>query len=164
MPLLAGFARSLDSGGGFGHLSKGSHPEGQVKGGDLLWSLCLSSVPPSPRPQGPFFLPCARIFWDSVPYASFASLNSSNTRDGNDRFVSIEVDVDDDAPQRRDMNIYDEAYNAMSTSQNVQLVIDCARRYFGGEHTEAPVWEVLSVKNAKAVTDISGYLRNENAR
>ncbi len=48
----------------------------------------------------------------------------------------------------------------MSTTQNVQLVLDCARRYFAGEHTEKPVWEILSVKNAKAVTDISGYLRN----
>lgn len=75
----------------------------------------------------------------------------------------FEVDVDDDNPQRRDMNIYNEAYKAMSESQNVQLVFDCARRYFGGEQTVAPVWEILSVKTAKAVADISNYLRNENA-
>ncbi|MBQ9120749.1 MAG: hypothetical protein IJY12_00090 [Clostridia bacterium] len=71
----------------------------------------------------------------------------------------FEVDVDDDVPQRRDMNIYDEAYNAMSESQNIPLVLDCARRYFGGEQTVAPVWEILSTKTAKAITDVSNYLR-----
>ena len=30
----------------------------------------------------------------------------------------FEVDVDDAAPQRRDMNIYNEAYNAMSETQD----------------------------------------------
>ena len=76
----------------------------------------------------------------------------------------FEVDVDDEAPQRRDMNIYDEAYDAMSTSQNIQLVLDCARRYFRGEKTAAPAWEMLSVKTAKAVADISSYLRSGDTR
>lgn len=75
----------------------------------------------------------------------------------------FEVEVDDDAPQRRDMNIYDEAYNAMAETQSVSSVLDCARRYFGGERTVDPVWEILSEKTAKAVTDISDYLRNGKA-
>ena len=71
----------------------------------------------------------------------------------------FEVEVDDNNPQRRDMNIYDEAYNAMSETQNISLVLDCARRYFSGEQTEEPVWEILSDKNANAVADLSSVLR-----
>lgn len=71
----------------------------------------------------------------------------------------FEVEVDDEEPQRRDMNIYDEAYNAMSESQDVQFVLDCARRYFKGEQTDEPVWEILSEKKATAVADISSVLR-----
>lgn len=72
----------------------------------------------------------------------------------------FEVDVDDDAPQRRDMNIYDEAYDAMNESQDVQTVLACARRYFAGEQTPDPVWEILSEKPAKAGKDVTSYLRN----
>ena len=74
----------------------------------------------------------------------------------------FEVEVDDDAPQKRDMNIYDEAYNIMSASQEVPLVLDCARRYFSGAQTAEPTWEILSDKAAKVVTDISNYLKNNN--
>lgn len=72
----------------------------------------------------------------------------------------FEVDVDDAVPQRRDMNIYDEAYNAMSETQDVQLVLACARRYFAGEQTAEPVWETMSDKPARAVKDITDYLRS----
>lgn len=71
----------------------------------------------------------------------------------------FEVEVEDETPQRRDMNIYDEAYNAMSENQDVQLVLACARRYFAGEHTAEPVWEIMSDKPARAVRDISDCLR-----
>lgn len=71
----------------------------------------------------------------------------------------FEVEVDDVVPQRRDMNIYDKAYEAMSKSQDIEYVLTCARRYFAGEHTTDPVWEILSDKNAKSVVDISYILR-----
>lgn len=70
----------------------------------------------------------------------------------------FEVDVDDAAPQYCDMNIYDEAYYAMSETQNISVVLSCARRYFAGEQTAEPVWEIMSDKPAKAVKDISEYL------
>ena len=69
------------------------------------------------------------------------------------------VEVADPAPQRRDMCVYDEAYEAMASKQNIQFVLNCARRYFSGQHTEEPVWEILSDKPAKAVEDITSYLR-----
>lgn len=72
----------------------------------------------------------------------------------------FEAEVEDEAPQRRDMRIYDEAYNAMSETQDVQLVLACARRYFAGEQTAEPVWEIMSDKPAMAVKDITNYLRS----
>lgn len=69
------------------------------------------------------------------------------------------VEVADPAPQRRDMHIYDEAYEAMASKQDIQFVLNCARRYFSGQHTEEPVWEILSDKPAKAIEDITSYLR-----
>ena len=71
----------------------------------------------------------------------------------------FEVELEDAVPQRCDMNIYDEAYNAMSERQDVIFVLDCARRYFAGENTAEPVWEIMSDKKAKAVKDISEYIR-----
>lgn len=71
----------------------------------------------------------------------------------------FEVEVDDAAPQRRDGNIYDEAYSAMSDVQDVQRVLACARRYFAGEQTVEPVWEIMSDKPARAIKDITDCLR-----
>lgn len=71
----------------------------------------------------------------------------------------FEVDVEDAAPQRRDMTLYDEAYNAMSETQDVSFVLACARRYFAGEQTAEPVWEIMSSKPAKAVKDITNSIR-----
>ena len=73
----------------------------------------------------------------------------------------FEIEVDDIAPQQRDMNIYDEAYNAMSETQNIQVALACARRYFAGEQTANPVWEIMSDKPARAIKDITYYLRGE---
>lgn len=69
----------------------------------------------------------------------------------------FEVELDDTMPQRRDMSLFDEAYSAMAERQDVQTVLSCARRYFAGEQTENPVWEILSDKNARAVADSSSF-------
>ena len=41
----------------------------------------------------------------------------------------------------------------------IQTAFACARRYFAGEQTAEPVWEIMSEKPARAVKDISDYLR-----
>ena len=74
----------------------------------------------------------------------------------------FEVDLDDNSPQKRDMSIYDNAFDAISESQDVQFVLSCARRYFEGKQTSDPIWEILSDKPARAITDISSYLKNVN--
>lgn len=71
----------------------------------------------------------------------------------------FEVETQDTALQRRDMNIFDEAYNAMSERQDVAYVLDSARRYFSGAQSAEPIWEILSEKPARAVKDISDHLR-----
>lgn len=72
-----------------------------------------------------------------------------------------EIDLQDEQPQRRDMRLFDEAYTAMEEREDVQAVLDCARRYFAGEQSETPVWELLSDRPAKAVRDISGFLHSK---
>lgn len=71
----------------------------------------------------------------------------------------FEIDVCDEAPSRYDMNLYDEAYSAMSERQDVETVLRCSRMYFAGEHTSVPVWEILSDKPAVASKDLSELLK-----
>ena len=71
----------------------------------------------------------------------------------------FQVMLDDDAVQKYDMRIYDQAYDAMEKSQDVQMVLDCARRYFAGAHTEKPIWEILSDRNIGVAEDVTALLR-----
>lgn len=103
----------------------------------------------------------SNYFYDNIPDCKklFDYDWGCESKEEQEKVRLFEVELDDDAPQKRDMNIYDEAYDAMAESQNISLVIDCARRYFNGEQTDKPVWEILSSKNANAVADISSVLR-----
>ena len=102
----------------------------------------------------------SNYFYDDLPSCKklYEYDWGGDSEEAQEKVHLFEVDVEDIAPQRRDMNIYDEAYNAMSDKQDVSLVLSCARRYFAGEHTADPVWEILSDKPAIAVKDISTYL------
>lgn len=71
----------------------------------------------------------------------------------------FEMEVDTDKVERRDMRVYDEAYTAMEEREDVQTVLDCARRYFSGGQTEKPVWELLSDRPARAAGDMTHLLR-----
>lgn len=71
----------------------------------------------------------------------------------------LEIELEDDAPQKFDMNIFDEAYNAMCEHDDVTTVINCARRYFSGENTSSPVLEIMSDKPAKATKDLTNLLK-----
>ena len=72
----------------------------------------------------------------------------------------FEVELDADICEKRDMRVYDEAYTAMEEREDVQFVLNCARRYFSGAQTAEPVWEIMSDKHAVAVREISEILRN----
>ena len=68
------------------------------------------------------------------------------------------VEVEDPAPQRRDMTLYDEAYDAVER-QDPEAALELAARYFRGEASERPVWEILSDKPARAVEDLTPSLQ-----
>ena len=74
-------------------------------------------------------------------------------------FHVYEINLEDETPQMRDMLLFDEAFDAMWDRDDIQTAFACARRYFAGEQTANPVWEIMSDKPARAVKDISGYLR-----
>lgn len=76
-----------------------------------------------------------------------------------DQIHLFEIELEADSVEKRDMRVYDEAYLAMEEHEDVQTVLACARRYFAGEQTENPVWELLSNKPAKAVRDITEELK-----
>ncbi len=73
-------------------------------------------------------------------------------------FHVYEMALEDENPQKRDMLLFDEAFDAMWDNDDIQTAISCARRYFRGDHTATPVWEIMSDKPAKAVRDISCIL------
>jgi len=51
----------------------------------------------------------------------------------------FEIELDADTYEKRDMRVYDEAYDAMEQREDVKTVLACARRYFAGEQTAIPV-------------------------
>lgn len=69
-----------------------------------------------------------------------------------------EIEVADEAPQRRDMSVYDEAYDAIERL-DLDAAIAAAERYFRGEASAEPVWEILSDMPARAVRDLTHLLR-----
>lgn len=70
----------------------------------------------------------------------------------------FEVGLDDDAPQRRDMSLFDQAYNAISEKQDMKAALNYAGQYFAGEQSDTPVWEILSNKKAVVYRDITSKL------
>lgn len=79
------------------------------------------------------------------------------------RIRLYEVELEDDAPQKRDMRMYDEAFDALWDANDLPTALDRARRYFRGEATAAPIWELLSDKPAVAVRDLTGLLTEAGA-
>lgn len=76
-------------------------------------------------------------------------------------FHVYEIELEDEEPQKRDMLLFDEAFDAMWDNDDIQSAITYARRYFQGDHTATPVWEIMSDKTAKAVKDITYILDSE---
>lgn len=70
----------------------------------------------------------------------------------------FEVEVEDTAPQKRDMSLFSKAYTALSEKQDIAFALSCARQYFSGEHSDEPVWEIMSNKRAVVRRDISDKL------
>lgn len=99
-------------------------------------------------------------FYDNLPdcKALFLSDWGEATEEERAGVHLYEIELQDHAPQRRDMGLFDQAYDAMRGSQEIQTVLDCAHRYFTGEPSARPIWELLSGQPAKAVTDLTAIL------
>ena len=61
--------------------------------------------------------------------------------------------------EKRDITVFDEAYDAISKNQDIESAIRHARRYFGDEYNDQPVWEYLSAEEATAKKDITDMLK-----
>lgn len=93
-----------------------------------------------------------RLFWDDWGAASQEERAAVRI---------FAVELDDGCPDRRDMRLYDAAYEAMLERQDIPAVLDCARRYFAGEAGGDPVWELLSDRPARAVRDLTAELTGQ---
>lgn len=92
-----------------------------------------------------------RLFWEDWRGAS---------DEEREKIHLFDMELDDPCPQKRDMLLFDEAFDAMAENKDIDWVLDCARRYFGGQHTDCPVWEILSDKPARAARDITNYIHD----
>ena len=70
----------------------------------------------------------------------------------------FEVEAEESSLEKRDISIFDAAYDAISEKQDVDTALQYARQYFAGMHNDSPSWEFLSAGEAVAVKDISFLL------
>lgn len=105
----------------------------------------------------------SNYFYDNIPnikqlYEVYWDMKENDERFN---FHVYEIEVEDEFPQKRDMVFFDNAFDDLWDNDDIHTAIDCARKYFKGEHTATPVWEIMSDKPAKAVRDISYILDRE---
>lgn len=48
------------------------------------------------------------------------------------RFHVYEIQIEDQQPQKRDMLLFDVAFEAMWEREDVETALSCARKYFSG--------------------------------
>ena len=65
---------------------------------------------------------------------------------------------EEEKPTKYDMLLFDEAFDVMLNTKNIKGVVECARKYFSGECSNDPVWEIMSDKPAIATKDITEIL------
>ena len=94
-----------------------------------------------------YFKPLYEAGWAQEPEAERAKIRL------------FEIDLNEDNPIRCDMCIFDEAYDIMLESKNITAVLDCARKYFSGQPSATPIWEIMSDKCAIATKDITELLK-----
>ena len=92
---------------------------------------------------------CVRMFWEDW---------GEEEPEDQEKVHLFEVELPADSLEKRDCSLFDAAYDAIE-KQDIEEALALARRYFAGEHGEAPAWEYLSAAQARAVKDISHLLR-----
>ena len=92
---------------------------------------------------------CIRMFWEDW---------GAETEEEQRKVHLFEVQVPEESLERRDISLFDEAYDAIHDRQDLDTALASARRYFAGAHGDAPAWEYLYGGEATAVKDISHRL------
>lgn len=111
-------------------------------------------------PSIPSRLNCNYYFEDLAPFKTLYQAGwAQEPEEERAKIRLYEVELDEKRPIKCDMLLFDEAYDRMFDSQNIKAVINCARKYFSGCSSTNPIWEIMSVKQAKAVKDISEHLK-----
>ena len=67
----------------------------------------------------------------------------------------FELEVQDDSPQYLDMNVYDEAYNAIENEEHIETLMAIAEKYWNFETTPIPNFEILSDKKAVIINKLN---------
>ena len=100
----------------------------------------------------------SNYFYDTLEYSKklFEYDYGSCPEDGEDVQL-FEIELEDENPQYRDMNLYDIAYEAIQKREDLPAAMEAARRYVAGKCTENPTWEIMSDKPAKAVRIIENW-------
>lgn len=110
-------------------------------------------------PSLPSRLDCS-YFFDSLDY--FKTLYEAGwaqePEEERAKIRLFEIELNEDDPIKCDMCIFDETYDIMLDTKNISAVLGCARRYFSGQPSAAPIWEIMSDKDAIATIDITDYL------
>lgn len=103
----------------------------------------------------------SNYFYDNLSDCKnlYASAWSNESKEEQEKIHLFEIELDDPTPQKRDMMLYDEAFDAIADAQDIQAAFRYARNYFSGGQTENPVWEILSNQPAKAIKDCTSLLR-----
>lgn len=77
------------------------------------------------------------------------------------RVHMYEIEIDQSTLEKRDMRLYDIAYDGMCADCDIDLAMDCAKRYFAGESSENPIWEYMSDAPAVAARDVTHLLKKD---
>ena len=85
---------------------------------------------------------------------------AQETEEEKSKLRLYEIEMQAEKIYKFDMAFFDEAYDRMHDFKDFESAIICARKYFEGQKTEKPVWEIMSDCPAAAVKDISDYLKN----
>ena len=71
-----------------------------------------------------------------------------------------EIEISDKL-EKRDITVFDDAYDAISKHQDIESALRHARRFFREEYNDQPIWEYLSAEEAIAKKDISEMLKKQ---
>lgn len=102
-------------------------------------------------------------YYDDVAYSKklYCEEWDNEPQEDRQKICLYEVEVDEKHLDKRDMSLYDAAYDVMSEKQDVTAVMELARQYFAGKQSGNPIWEYLSDSTAEKLRDIT-YMLHEN--